>query len=300
MLVSDNLIEVSNLRKSYGQGDNRVDVLKGIDCKIKRGSICTLLGPSGSGKSTFLNILGGIESFEEGSLIVDGLELKNLSKKDLLQYRRDKLGFVFQFYNLVSNLTLKENIEVGAYLSKDPLDLDDLIEKLGLVDHQSKFPNQLSGGQQQRTAIARALSKGPTILLCDEPTGALDYSTAKDVLKMIQKINKEYKSTIIIATHNTAIAGMSHEVLSLHDGTNSSSIFDSSTISTFSTVFVPTRIFCSLYPIQEKTRVDFADTLIEYFPFTSVTVPLVVPSSIILAPGIGPSASVTTPETLTF
>ncbi len=219
MLVSDNLIEVSNLRKSYGQGDNRVDVLKGIDCKIKRGSICTLLGPSGSGKSTFLNILGGIESFEEGSLIVDGLELKNLSKKDLLQYRRDKLGFVFQFYNLVSNLTLKENIEVGAYLSKDPLDLDDLIEKLGLIDHQSKFPNQLSGGQQQRTAIARALSKGPTILLCDEPTGALDYTTAKDVLKMIQKINKEYKSTIIIATHNTAIAGMSHEVLSLHDGT---------------------------------------------------------------------------------
>ena len=219
MLVSDNLIEVSNLRKSYGQGDNRVDVLKGIDCKIKKGSICTLLGPSGSGKSTFLNILGGIESFEEGSLIVDGLELKNLSKKDLLQYRRDKLGFVFQFYNLVSNLTLKENIEVGAYLSKDPLDLDDLIEKLGLVDHQSKFPNQLSGGQQQWTAIARALSKGPTILLCDEPTGALDYSTAKDVLKMIQKINKEYKSTIIIATHNTAIAGMSHEVLSLHDGT---------------------------------------------------------------------------------
>lgn len=219
MLVSDNLIEVSNLRKSYGQGDNRVDVLKGIDCKIKRGSICTLLGPSGSGKSTFLNILGGIESFEEGSLMVDGLELKNLSKKDLLQYRRDKLGFVFQFYNLVSNLTLKENIEVGAYLSKDPLDIDDLMEKLGLVEHQGKFPNQLSGGQQQRTAIARALSKSPTILLCDEPTGALDYTTAKDVLRMIQKINKEYKSTIIIATHNTAIASMSHEVLSLHDGT---------------------------------------------------------------------------------
>ena len=217
--MSDNLIEVSNLRKSYGQGDSRVDALKGIDCKVKRGSICTLLGPSGSGKSTFLNILGGIESFEEGSLIVDGLELKNLSKKDLLQYRRDKLGFVFQFYNLVSNLTLKENIEVGAYLGKDPLDIDDLMEKLGLVEHQGKFPNQLSGGQQQRTAIARALSKSPTILLCDEPTGALDYTTAKDVLRMIQKINKEYKSTIIIATHNTAIASMSHEVLSLHDGT---------------------------------------------------------------------------------
>ncbi len=217
--MDDYIIRVSNLKKSYGQADSRVDVLKGVDCNIKRGSICTLLGPSGSGKSTFLNILGGIESFEEGSLLVDGLELNNLSKKGLLQYRRDKLGFVFQFYNLVSNLTLKENIEVGAYLSKQALELDDLIDKLGLEDHQNKFPNQLSGGQQQRTAIARAISKRPDILLCDEPTGALDYSTAKDVLAMIQKINQEYGSTIIIATHNTAIASMSHEVLSLHDGT---------------------------------------------------------------------------------
>lgn len=217
--MDDYIIRVSNLKKSYGQADSRVDVLKGIDCNIKRGSICTLLGPSGSGKSTFLNILGGIEPFEEGSLLVDGLELNNLSKKGLLQYRRDKLGFVFQFYNLVSNLTLKENIEVGAYLSKQALELDDLIDKLGLEDHQNKFPNQLSGGQQQRTAIARAISKRPDILLCDEPTGALDYSTAKDVLAMIQKINQEYGSTIIIATHNTAIASMSHEVLSLHDGT---------------------------------------------------------------------------------
>lgn len=216
--MDDYIIRVSNLKKSYGQADSRVDVLKGVDCNIKRGSICTLLGPSGSGKSTFLNILGGIESFEEGSLLVDGLELNNLSKKGLLQYRRDKLGFVFQFYNLVSNLTLKENIEVGAYLSKQALELDDLIDKLGLEDHQNKFPNQLSGGQQQRTAIARAISKRPDILLCDEPTGALDYSTAKDVLAMIQKINQEYGSTIIIATHNTAIASMSHEVLSLHDG----------------------------------------------------------------------------------
>ena len=217
--MDDYIIRVSNLKKSYGQADSRVDVLKGVDCNIKRGSICTLLGPSGSGKSTFLNILGGIESFEEGSLLVDGLELNSLSKKGLLQYRRDKLGFVFQFYNLVSNLTLKENIEVGAYLSKQALELDDLIDKLGLKDHQNKFPNQLSGGQQQRTAIARAISKRPDILLCDEPTGALDYSTAKDVLAMIQKINQEYGSTIIIATHNTAIASMSHEVLSLHDGT---------------------------------------------------------------------------------
>ena len=217
--MDDYIIRVSNLKKSYGQADSRVDVLKGVDCNIKRGSICTLLGPSGSGKSTFLNRLGGIESFEEGSLLVDGLELNNLSKKGLLQYRRDKLGFVFQFYNLVSNLTLKENIEVGAYLSKQALELDDLIDKLGLEDHQNKFPNQLSGGQQQRTAIARAISKRPDILLCDEPTGALDYSTAKDVLAMIQKINQEYGSTIIIATHNTAIASMSHEVLSLHDGT---------------------------------------------------------------------------------
>lgn len=217
--MSGNIIEFSNLRKSYGQGDSSIDVLKGIDCKIKRGSICTLLGPSGSGKSTLLNILGGIESFEEGSVIVDGLELNNLSKDDLLRYRRNKLGFVFQFYNLVSNLTLRENIEVGAYLSQEALDIDELMEVLGLTDHQMKFPNQLSGGQQQRTAIARALSKGPAILLCDEPTGALDYKTAKDVLEMIQKINKEYKSTIIIASHNIAIAQMSHEVLSLHDGT---------------------------------------------------------------------------------
>ena len=218
MLVSDNLIEVSNLRKSYGQGDNRVDVLKGIDCKIKKGSICTLLGPSGSGKSTFLNILGGIESFEEGSLIVDGLELKNLSKKDLLQYRRDKLGFVFQFYNLVSNLTLKENIEVGAYLSKDPLDLDDLIEKLGLIDHQSKFPNQLSGGQQQRTAIGRAIVKNPDILLCDEPTGALDYNTSKEILKLIETVNQKYGNTIVMVTHNDAIKDMADRVVKLRDG----------------------------------------------------------------------------------
>ena len=217
--MSDNLIEVSNLSKSYGQGDSRVDVLKGIDCKIKRGSICTLLGPSGSGKSTFLNILGGIESFEEGSLMVDGLELKNLSKKDLLQYRRDKLGFVFQFYNLVSNLTLKENIEVGAYLGKDPLDIDDLMEKLGLVEHQGKFPNQLSGGQQQRTAIARALSKSPTILLCDEPTGALDYNTGKRILDLLYQRCKKTNTTVILITHNMAIAPMADRVIEINDST---------------------------------------------------------------------------------
>ena len=211
-------IEISNLKKSYTNGSNTVDVLKGIYCSINKGSICALLGPSGSGKSTFLNILGGIESFEDGSVRVDDYELNSLSKSQLLDYRRDKLGFVFQFYNLVSNLTVRENIEVGAYLSPNPLDIDELIDILGLREHEMKFPNQLSGGQQQRTAIARALAKRPDLLICDEPTGALDYSTAKQVLEMIQKINKEYGSTIIIATHNTAIAQMSHEVLNLHDG----------------------------------------------------------------------------------
>ena len=165
-----------------------------------------------------MNILGGIESFEDGSVRVDDYELNSLSKSQLLDYRRDKLGFVFQFYNLVSNLTVRENIEVGAYLSPNPLDIDELIDILGLREHEMKFPNQLSGGQQQRTAIARALAKRPDLLICDEPTGALDYSTAKQVLEMIQKINKEYGSTIIIATHNIAIAQMSHEVLNLHDG----------------------------------------------------------------------------------
>ncbi len=214
----NSIITIKDLKKIYGQGETKIEVLKGINCDIKKGSICTLLGPSGSGKSTMLNIIGGIETYDYGMVTVDGVHLGELNDKKLSNYRRDKLGFVFQFYNLVPNLTVRENIEVGAYLSKNRADIDELIDVLGLSDHERKFPNQLSGGQQQRVSIGRALVKRPDILICDEPTGALDYNTAKDVLELIQKVNMKYNTTIIIATHNTAIVNMSHEVLKLHDG----------------------------------------------------------------------------------
>ena len=217
--MSDNLIEVSNLRKSYGQGDSRVDVLKGIDCNIKKGSICSLLGPSGSGKSTFLNILGGIESFEEGSLIVDGLELKNLSKKDLLQYRRDKLGFVFQFYNLISNLTVLENVELAGQIVKESLNPAGVLERGELSHRLKNFPSQLSGGEQQRVAIARALCKNPKLLLCDEPTGALDYHTGKRILELLHQRCKSTNTTVILITHNQAIAPMADRVIEINDST---------------------------------------------------------------------------------
>ncbi len=167
-------IETRNVRKFYGEGQTRVEVLKGIDCEIEKGEICVFLGPSGSGKSTFLNILGGIEVFEEGSVSVNGKNLGNMSRSQISDYRRDELGFIFQFYNLIPNLTAKENIEVGAYLSKNPLDLKEIMEVLGLSEHSGKFPSQLSGGQQQRTGIGRAIIKNPSLLICDEPTGALD------------------------------------------------------------------------------------------------------------------------------
>lgn len=207
-----------NLEKSYGKQSAKVKVLKGMNCQMNRGEIICILGPSGSGKSTFLNILGGIEKADGGSLNVFGRELTQLSKRELSLYRRNSLGFVFQFYNLIPNLTVRENIEVGAFLSKNPLDLDALIALLGLTEHEKKYPNQLSGGQQQRTSIGRAVIKNPELLICDEPTGALDYETAKAVLGLIQEINREQGTTILIATHNTAIAKMSHRILKLHDG----------------------------------------------------------------------------------
>ncbi len=213
-----NIIKVNNLKKKYGHGNTELEVLKGIECEIEEGNICTLLGPSGSGKSTLLNILGGIENYDRGIVEVDNLILGDLNKKSLSKYRRKKLGFIFQFYNLVPNLTVRENIEVGAYLSDDLIDIDELIDILGLQDHTMKFPNQLSGGQQQRVSIGRALVKKPKILLCDEPTGALDYNTAKEVLGFIQKVNYKYSTTIVIATHNTAIVDMSNITLKLHDG----------------------------------------------------------------------------------
>lgn len=211
-------LKIDNIKKSYGTGGSRVDVLKGINCGVNKGEICVLLGPSGSGKSTLLNILGGIDKADGGSVTIGEDKIENFNDKQLSQYRRKHLGYIFQSYNLVPNLTVRENIEVGAYLSDKPLPIDELIELLGLEAHKNKRPNQLSGGQQQRTSIGRAIVKNPDLLLCDEPTGALDYNTSKEILKLIEDINNKYGSTIVIVTHNVAISQMAHQVINLHDG----------------------------------------------------------------------------------
>ena len=211
-------LKIDNIKKSYGTGDSRVDVLKGINCGVNKGEICVLLGPSGSGKSTLLNILGGIDKADSGSVTIGEDKIENFNDKQLSRYRRKHLGYIFQSYNLVPNLTVRENIEVGAYLSDKPLPIGELIELLGLEAHKNKKPNQLSGGQQQRTSIGRAIVKNPDLLLCDEPTGALDYNTSKEILKLIEDINNKYGSTIVIVTHNVAISQMAHQVINLHDG----------------------------------------------------------------------------------
>ncbi|KGF07505.1 ABC transporter ATP-binding protein [Tissierellia bacterium S7-1-4] len=212
------MIKISNLHKFYGAKENRAEVLKGINLEIEDGKIICVLGPSGSGKSTLLNILGGIETIDEGDVSVFGEDIKNMSKKALENYRRENLGFVFQFYNLISDLNVLENVEVGKYLSKKPLNTDTLLDELGLSEHKYKYPNEISGGQAQRASIARAMIKSPKLLICDEPTGALDYESAKDVLCLIENLNHKYHSTVIIASHNTQIAKMSDVILSLHNG----------------------------------------------------------------------------------
>jgi putative ABC transport system ATP-binding protein len=211
-------LSISNLTKSYGAGEARTQVLKGISTEADKGEICVLFGPSGSGKSTFLNMVGGLEPADSGSICVDGVDITKLNDHDMVEYRRRELGFIFQFYNLVPDLTVRENIEVCQYLSRDPLPIDDLLHSLGLWEHRGKFPNQVSGGQQQRCAIGRALVKNPSLLLCDEPTGALDYHTSKEILELMERVNREYGSTMIIVTHNDAIRHMSHHVLRLRDG----------------------------------------------------------------------------------
>lgn len=211
-------VEISGIKKGFGQGDSRVEVLKGIDLGIERGEFCVLLGPSGSGKSTLLNIIGGIDAADDGFIAIAGEKTASMSEKALTTYRRKHLGYIFQSYNLIPNLTVRENIEVGAYLSDNPLDIDELLKVLGLFEHQDKLPNQLSGGQQQRTAIGRAIIKNPDILLCDEPTGALDYSTSKEILKLIEDVNQKYGNTIIMVTHNDAIRCMADRVVRLRDG----------------------------------------------------------------------------------
>lgn len=211
-------LEIRGIHKSYGQNDNRIEVLKDINLDVEKGEFVVLLGPSGSGKSTLLNILGGIDSADEGTISIQGEYMNTMNSKKLSLYRRNHLGYIFQQYNLIPNLTVRENIEVGAYLSKKPLDIDSLIETLGLSAHQDKLPNQLSGGQQQRTSIGRAIIKNPDILLCDEPTGALDYATSKDILKLIETVNQKYGNTIIMVTHNAAIQYMADKVVKLRDG----------------------------------------------------------------------------------
>ena len=209
---------VNGLKKHYGSGEARVQVLDGITTTVNRGEICVMLGPSGSGQSTFLNLIGGLEDADGGTVSVGDCELTALSSKNLGEYRRRELGFVFQFYNLVPDLTIKENIEVTAHLSINPLPMEELLRSLGLWEHRNKFPRQVSGGQQQRCAIGRALVKNPGLILCDEPTGALDYKTSKEVLELMERVNQKYGCTLVIVTHNAAIARMADRVLRLRDG----------------------------------------------------------------------------------
>ena len=211
-------LEIHELRKSFGAGENRAEVLKGLDFSVEKGEICVLLGPSGSGKSTLLNIIGGIDEADDGYISINGEKMEEMKEKALTEYRRKHLGYVFQMYNLIPNLNVKENIEVGAYLSDRPLDIDELLHTLGLYEHRHKLPNQLSGGQQQRTSIGRAIVKNPDILLCDEPTGALDYHTSKEILKLIEDVNRKYGNTVIMVTHNDAIKNMADRVVKLRDG----------------------------------------------------------------------------------
>lgn len=211
-------LEIKDLKKSFGTDSNKTEVLKGINFEVNKGEFCVLLGPSGSGKSTLLNIIGGIDGADSGYISIDGEKIKDMDEKTLTKYRCKHLGYIFQMYNLIPNLNVKENIEVGAYLSDNPLDIGDLLKTLGLYEHRHKLPNQLSGGQQQRTSIGRAIVKNPDILLCDEPTGALDYNTSKEILKLIEEVSHKYGTTVIMVTHNDAIKNMADRVVKLRDG----------------------------------------------------------------------------------
>ena len=211
-------LEIQQIKKHFGEGESRVDVLRGIDISIEKGEICVLLGPSGSGKSTLLNIIGGIETPDSGKITIHGETIGEMNEKNLTLYRRKHLGYIFQMYNLIPNLNIKENVEVGAYLSDNPLDVDDLLKTLGLYEHRHKLPNQLSGGQQQRTAIGRAVVKNPDILLCDEPTGALDYHTSKEILKLLEDVSRKYGNTVVMVTHNDALQNMADRLVKLRDG----------------------------------------------------------------------------------
>lgn len=211
-------IQLKNVTKSYQTGDITIKALKNVNVEIPDGKIVVILGPSGSGKSTLLNIIGGIDQPDEGEVTVKGWEVAKAPDRKLTQYRREEVGFIFQAYNLIPSLTVFENVEVGSQISKNPLSMGDVLEGVGMLDKKDKFPHQLSGGEQQRTAIARALIKNPSVLLCDEPTGALDEETGKMVLELLQKIQEKYATTIVIITHNPGISEMAHVVLKVKSG----------------------------------------------------------------------------------
>ena len=218
MELEKRFLQISDLEKSFGEGEARQEVLRGVNFTVTKGEFCVLLGPSGSGKSTLLNIIGGIDAPDSGYIAINGDKLEELDEKQLTMYRRRHLGYVFQMYNLIPNLNVKENIEVGAYLSEHPLEVEEILTTLGLQDHKYKYPNQLSGGQQQRVSIGRAVVKNPDILMCDEPTGALDYKTSKEILALIEDCNRKYGTTVIMVTHNEAISKMADHVIRLRDG----------------------------------------------------------------------------------
>ena len=224
-------LEIVDLKKGFGSGEARQEVLRGMNFSVAKGEFCVLLGPSGSGKSTLLNIIGGIDNPDSGYISINGDKLEDMGEKGLTRYRRKHLGYVFQMYNLIPNLNVKENVEVGAYLSDAPLEIDELLKTLGLYEHRHKLPNQLSGGQQQRVSIGRAIVKNPDILLCDEPTGALDYVTSKEILTLIEDVNKKYGNTIIMVTHNEAIKQMADHVIKLRDGVVRKNIINETKVS---------------------------------------------------------------------
>ena len=211
-------LEVKDLCKSYGEGGSYTQVLQGVSLDVQQGDMCVIQGTSGSGKSTLLNCIGGLDTVDSGSIVVNGKELVGLNARQLSDYRRDELGFIFQFYDLVPDLTVQENIQVCQYLTRSPLDMQELLQVLGLTEHKNKFPAQLSGGQQQRCAIARALIKNPRLLLCDEPTGALDSKTSREILMLLERVNAQYGTTMLIVTHNNVIKNMVHQVVILKDG----------------------------------------------------------------------------------